>query len=40
MFSLAKFSLMESPIQQISDAARSHAPNFICFNVWSYDDYL
>ena len=39
MLSLAKFSLMEAPIQQISDAARTKAPNFVCFEIWSYADF-
>lgn len=30
LFALIKFSTMESPIQQISDAAQTLAPNFIC----------
>ena len=30
---------MESPIAQISDAAQSLSPNFICQNIYSYDEF-
>ena len=31
LFALIKFSTMESPIQQIIDAAQTNQPNFVCF---------
>lgn len=31
LFALVKFSTMENPIQQISDAAQISQPNFVCF---------
>lgn len=30
IWSLVKFSLMEAPIDQLSDAAQSLGPNFVC----------
>ena len=34
-----KFSTMESPIEQIVDAARTFQPNFICFEINNFEDY-
>lgn len=31
---------MESPIQQISDAARTFGPDFICAEVYYHSDFL
>lgn len=30
---------MESPIQQISDAAQTMSPNFICSSIFSYEEF-
>ena len=38
-FALLKFSMMESLIQQVADAAHAQAPNFICFNIWTHEDF-
>lgn len=32
--------MMESPIDQISDAAQELGPNFICNAIYSYEDYM
>lgn len=39
LFALIKFSTMESPIQQISDAAQTLSPNFVCVDIYSYESY-
>ena len=39
LFALIKFSTMESPIQQIIDAAQTSQPNFVCYEIFSYDDF-
>lgn len=36
LFALIKFSTMESPIQQIIDAAQTTGPNFVCQEISSY----
>ena len=40
LYALIKFSTMESPILQISEASTQQGPNFVCFEVLTYDDYL
>lgn len=40
MFALIKFSTLESPIQQISDAAQSASPDFLCTPIYTYAEYL
>ena len=40
LFALIKFSTMESPIAQISDAAQTLGPNFACEEIYSYEQYL
>ena len=39
LFSLIKFSILESLIGQISDSAHVFSPNFICFDINSYEDF-
>ena len=36
LFALIKFSTIESPIQQIADAAQEMTPNFICSPIYTY----
>ena len=40
LFALIKFSTMESPIQQIIDAAQTCSPNSICMEIFTYDEFL
>lgn len=40
LFALIKFSTLEAPFQQISDAAQNMTPNFICQEINTYDDFL
>ena len=40
LFALVKFSMMESPISQIINAAQQNAPNFVCHSVTTYSEYL
>ena len=40
LFSLIKFSTWEAPIDQISNASQQMAPNNICFEINSYEDYV
>lgn len=39
IFALIKFSLWESPINQIIDAGRTLSSDFICFDILSYQDF-
>ena len=36
LLSLVKFSILESPIDQIKDAMQTSKPNFICFEITTY----
>jgi hypothetical protein len=40
LFALIKFSTLESPIQQISDASQGMDSHFICSDIYTYEDYL
>ena len=39
LFALVKFSTMESPIQQLSDAASEMSPDWVCFKIDSFDKF-
>ena len=39
LWSLLKFSLMQNPIDQLSDAAQEFGPNFVCHYLISYADF-
>lgn len=39
LFALIKFSTMENPIQQIIDGAQTSQPNFICFEIFTLDEF-
>jgi hypothetical protein len=39
MFALIKFSILESPIGQVIDAATTNSPNAICYDIKNYSDY-
>ena len=36
---LLKFSIMEAPIEQIKDAMQTSQPNFVCFEISSYEEF-
>ena len=36
LFTLIKFSTLESPINQIRDGIQTSQPNFVCFEISSY----
>lgn len=40
VFALVKFSLNESPIMQIINAGQEISPNFVCFDINSYEDFI
>lgn len=40
LFSLVKFSLWENPIDQLSDAAQGIGPDFVCFDIENYEEFL
>ena len=39
LFALIKFSTMESPIEQIKDTSQIFQPNFVCFQITSYEEF-
>lgn len=40
MFALIKFSTWESPIDQITNAAQELSPNFVCYEITTYQEFL
>lgn len=40
IYALIKFSTLESPIQQIIDSTATVEPNSVCFDIYSYDDFV
>ena len=38
-FALIKFSTLESPINQIQDGIQTSQPNFVCFEISSYEEF-
>ena len=36
---MLKFAILESPLDQIRDTVQTSQPNFICFEISSYEDF-